>query len=427
MMRHMDIAWKNIIHSRRQTIAVSLLSLCAMALMIIGGFLGHSLQGGLTTAVEPFDMLAGYGGSYQMVLNTVFLQDYPAGNIPYHLVDELNADPRVERAIPLAFGDNYKGYRIVGTDAAIFSHFAKSSDVEPWLRFKEGTPFAFGSREAVVGCRVAADLALKIGDSLVSTHGFARGGDEHAHAPYVVSGILASCRGPYDQAVFVDLLSIWDAHGIHHDHDDSEKSVATEWEDEHPHEEKKTGEHDHDRHELLETDARKVTAIMVKPAGFADAYEIFTEFSGRHDADLVFPAQVIIRLLSILGQADWLLRAIGYAAGAIAAITIALSLYWSASSREGEALILRLIGAEKRDIVAILTWEGVLSIAPGLLAGCAAGHVILAIISGVLERKTSLHTESGLSWMDLVFGLLLLTAGILGEVFAALQMTRKTM
>jgi ABC-type lipoprotein release transport system permease subunit len=141
---------------------------------------------------------------------------------------------------------------------------------------------------------------------------------------------------------------------------------------------------------------------------------------------LVFPSQVVVRLLSVLGQADWLLRAIGYAAGVIAALTMVLSLYWSAASREGEALVLRLIGAEKRDIAAILAWEGLLSIAPGLVAGCAAGHAILMAIAGVLERKASLHVDTGPGGTDAALILALLLAGTAGETLAALQLTRNT-
>ena len=406
MIHYMKIAWNNILHSRRQTAALSLLSLCAMTLMTIGAFLGNGLQGGLTRAVEPFDMLAGYGGSYQMVLNTVFLQDYPARNIPYRIVEEFENDPRVRQAFPLAFGDNYMGYRIVGTDASLFSHYAKNDDPRPWLTCATGKPFSPESRDAVIGARVAADLGLRIGDTITTTHGFVQGGEEHAAEPYVVSGILASCRGPYDQAIFVDLQSVWDAHNNHDDDDDDAHA-----------------EQENDAHN--DHDDRQTTAIMVKPAGLNEAYQLFTEFSARNDADLVFPAQVVIRLLSILGQADWLLQAIGFAAGGIAALTIALSLYWAASSRKDEALVLRLIGAERRDVLAILAWEGLFTIAPGIAAGRLAGHALLLVIAEVLERKASLHVATGLSGVDFILGISLLLFGLLGEILAGLQMTRK--
>ncbi|MCD8349557.1 MAG: FtsX-like permease family protein [Planctomycetaceae bacterium] len=429
MLRILTLARKNITYRRRQTMAVTLLAMCAMALMIIGGFLGNGIQTALTAAVEPFDMVAGYGGSYQMVLNTVFLQDYPAGNISYRLVTELNNDSRIEQAIPLAFGDNFRGYRIVGTDSTIFSHYARNGDSEPWLRFASGGPFATDSREAVVGNRAAADLGLRIGNTIVSTHGFAHGGEEHASAPYVVCGILESCNGPYDQAIFVDLRSVWAAHGIHCNHDEpihpeGLRSVSGDG-----HEEEDHGDHtdcnhvhsDHDGH-----DERMVTSIMVKPSGFAEAYQLYADFGNRKDADLVFPSQVVIRLLSILGQADWLLKGLGYATGIIAAVTIGLTLYGSVASRTNEALIVRLIGAERRDVVAMFAWEGILSVLPGLVAGCAIGHAALGIVASALERGTSLHAQVGLSAMDGIICILLLGAALTGEVVAALYITRKS-
>ena len=66
-----------------------------------------------------FDAVLGARGSQlQLVLNTVFHLETSPGNIPWSLYEEVRADDRVALAIPYAVGDNYKGYRIVGTDGS---------------------------------------------------------------------------------------------------------------------------------------------------------------------------------------------------------------------------------------------------------------------------------------------------------------------
>ena len=71
-----------------------------------------------------FDAVLGARGSaLQLVLNTVFHLETSPGNLPWSLYEEMKADGRVKLAIPYAVGDNYRGYRIVGTTEEIFTEF----------------------------------------------------------------------------------------------------------------------------------------------------------------------------------------------------------------------------------------------------------------------------------------------------------------
>src|SRR5438874_9834876 len=71
-----------------------------------------------------FDAVLGARGSQlQLVLNTVFHLETSPGNIPWSMYTAIAAHPRVTLAIPYAVGDNYKGYRIVGTTPEIFTKF----------------------------------------------------------------------------------------------------------------------------------------------------------------------------------------------------------------------------------------------------------------------------------------------------------------
>jgi putative ABC transport system permease protein len=54
------------------------------------------------------------------------------------MYEEIAANPRVELAIPYAVGDNYRGYRIVGTVPDIFTKFQYRSGKT--FRVKPGRP-----------------------------------------------------------------------------------------------------------------------------------------------------------------------------------------------------------------------------------------------------------------------------------------------
>src|SRR6187549_2035944 len=107
-------------HSLRQhalsttitVISVGLATGLTMAVFAINRQTYEAFTGGQA----GFDAVLGARGSQlQLVLNTVFHLETSPGNIPWSMYQEMARNPKVELAIPYAVGDNYKGYRIVGT------------------------------------------------------------------------------------------------------------------------------------------------------------------------------------------------------------------------------------------------------------------------------------------------------------------------
>lgn len=103
-------------------------------------------------------------------------------------MDKLKDSGKVQAVYPLAFGDNYRGFRIVGTDEAIFSYKPDKTSA-PWLSIAEGKGFG-EEKAAVIGSETVRLAGLKIGDTFHSIHGLADKGKEHNHA-FKVVGILA--------------------------------------------------------------------------------------------------------------------------------------------------------------------------------------------------------------------------------------------
>ncbi len=68
-------------------------------------------------------VVSGKGSPLQIILANVFHIDIPTGNIQLDEAMRVKFGPLVKSGIPLAYGDNYNGYRIVGTIAAYITHY----------------------------------------------------------------------------------------------------------------------------------------------------------------------------------------------------------------------------------------------------------------------------------------------------------------
>src|SRR5262249_29476654 len=125
--------------------AAGIALLCAVFL------LSQAIDDGLTRNIRGVDIIAGAKGSpLQLVLSSVYHADIPNGNIEMDDAEKLMHNPQVKQAIPLAIGDNYKGWRVVGTTPDYLSLYNAV--------LAEGKIFA-QPFEAVAG----AETGLKIG------------------------------------------------------------------------------------------------------------------------------------------------------------------------------------------------------------------------------------------------------------------------
>ena len=173
----------------------------------------RAFQKGATEAAQIFDLLVTAEGSQtQAVLNTIYYQNAPIGNIPYRVYASLEADPRTARAVPLGFGDSVQGYPLVGTTPAYFELRA-SPQAPPYFRLEQGAIFS-GAYQAVLGAQVAREIGFGLGDTFRTAHGFVETFEPTMHTDdYRVVGILAPTGGPSDRAVYTALESVWDSHG----------------------------------------------------------------------------------------------------------------------------------------------------------------------------------------------------------------------
>ena len=238
-----SFTWKNLF-SRPLNLLLNLI-LFALGVGLISLLLLINTQ--VTDKMENnfagIDLVIGAKGSpLQMVLCNMYHIDPPTGNIstenakPY-----LNPDhPLIGNAVPLSIGDNYKGFRIVGTNEKIVELYnAELSEGKMWR----------GGMEVVIGDRAAKDTGLAIGDRFKSSHGLSNDiGMEHDDAAdFVVVGILGKTNSVIDQLILCDTRAVWAVHD--HEGHDHEEHEGHDHEDHEGHDHEDHEGHDHEDHE----------------------------------------------------------------------------------------------------------------------------------------------------------------------------------
>ena len=132
-------------------------STISLALLILGvGIISLLLQlnslikNQMNNNLKGIDMVVGAKGSpLQLILSSVYHVDSPTGNISYKEADEISKNKMVGSSIKLLYGDNYKGFRIVGAEKKYIElHGAVFKKGNEWNK-----PF-----EVVVGSKVSKEL-----------------------------------------------------------------------------------------------------------------------------------------------------------------------------------------------------------------------------------------------------------------------------
>jgi putative ABC transport system permease protein len=308
-----------------------------------------------------FDAVLGTRGSdLQLVLNAVYHLETSPGNIPWSLFQNIKRHMGVKLAIPYALGDNYHGYRIIGTNTDLFNKFKFKDDTT--YRFKDGRAFKPEAQEAVVGSFVADAMNLKVGDKINPYHGLIY--DEKAkHAQsYTITGILEPTNTPNDRVLWIpiDLFFRMEGHVLR----GSGKEFTA-----------KKGEAIPDEH-------KELSAVMIQLRNPMSGMMLNQMINRQGNvATLAYPiARVILDFFDKMGWMIRVLELIAVLTLIVAAAGILASLYNTLHERRQEFAILRALGARKSTVFSVILGQSI-SIA---LLGCFLGYGVYAgIMSGV--------------------------------------------
>lgn len=365
-------------HAFATTITILATALAAGLVMSVFAIQAQT-EAAFTGRDVGFDAVLGARGSkLQLVMNSVFHLDASPGNIPWSVYERLGVDPRVALAIPYAVGDNYKGFRIVGTTTDQFELYRYAGDRA--LQFAgNGRAFDPNRREAVIGSFVAQQTGLNYGDEFHPSHGISSDdvGDHHDHEEhYIVVGVLEPTNTPIDRVVWIPIDGIFRMGG-HVLRGEGEPFVP------------KLGEAIPDEH-------KEVSAIMLKfraPTVGAELDNVINR-EGK-EMTLAWPiASIMADFFAKFGWITRVLRLVAYLVVAVSAGAILASVYNTINERRREFAILRALGARKSIVFTAIVIESAVIAGLGALVGYAVYAAIVAIATTAIRHQTGVVIEA---------------------------------
>jgi putative ABC transport system permease protein len=350
------------------------------------------LEDHLVRDARGIDMVVGAKGSpLQLILSSVFHVDIPTGNVRIADARTLTKHRMVEAVIPMALGDSFRGYRIVGTEAAYPEHFEAQLAHGAWWQ---------APLEATIGARVAAEVGMGVGDHFSGAHGLSTaGGSGHEATPYRVVGVMAPTGTVLDRLILTSVESVWEVHAVHEE------------------------EHEEDTHTydsvLAEADPeRQVTALLVRFRSPIAAAQLPRLINMTTPMQAALPAYEMARMMKLIGAGIDGFRAFALVLVVSAGLGIFAALSGALAQRRYDIAVMRSLGATRGVVLRQILLEGLLLAAVGTLLGLALGHGVAAAAGDWLWREHQLHL-SGLTWVAGEAWLVLL-ALVLGLVAAAL-------
>jgi putative ABC transport system permease protein len=316
-------------------------------------------QAAFTQIHGGFDAVLGARSSkLQLVLNAVFHLEASPANITWNDYLEIKRHPAVATAIPIAMGDNFRGYRVVGT----LPEMLTAHEYAPGRRYgvpKPGRVFEPNLREAVVGSFAARKLGLSYGARFHPYHGL-NFAEEHAHEEeYVVVGILEPSNTPADKVIWIPLEGVQNMSG-----------------------------------HAVET-ATELSAVLLKLRGTL-AGPALDQLYNKKGSRLTFAWPIgatMAELFNRLGWFDRVLELVAVLVAVVSAGSVTASIYNSMNERRRQIAILRALGARRATVGTLVVLEATAIAALGCMAGFVVYAAVLVVVARVLRAQTGVVIE----------------------------------
>jgi putative ABC transport system permease protein len=345
-----------------QTLLVVLLLALGVGTITLLALVTSQIEERMRRDAEGFDLVIGAKGSpMQIILSSIYALDVPTGNIPLAQAEELAKHRMVKQAIPLALGDSYQGFRIVGTTHDYVAHYGAD--------LKEGRLWE-KPMEVVIGANVMPGLHKLLGLQIMGAHGLDEGGDTHKSTPYEVVGVLKRTGTVIDRLIITSVESVWAVHEHAEGITDPKMAQAE----------------------------REVTAVLIRYAS-PIAVAMFPRYVNANSAlQAASPAYETARLFSIVGVATDVIRVFALLLIAAAGLSVFIALYQALEERRYDLAIMRTLGASARRVMGLLLFEALLLSTLGTLAGLALGHAATQAV-GSLFREARQIDVTGWTWL----------------------------
>ncbi len=349
-MNMLKLSWKYLLAKPLNTALNILLLALGLAILTLLILVQDQFENKMTKDAQGIDLVVGAKGSpLQLILSSIYHIDFPTGNINLEEAERVSKNRLIKNVIPLGLGDNYEGFRIVGTNHDYLERYQAA--------FQEGMAWELPF-DVVLGFEVARELQLKPGDWFVGSHGIGSSSHAHEEHPYKVTGILEKNGTVVDHLIMTSIESVWYTHDEEHDHASMERPVTTsgfpEVEEE-----------------------REITSLLVQYSSPMAAVQLPRFINSRSALQAASPAFEITRLFELLGVGVTFIQGLAIVIVVIAGLSIFIALYNSLKERRYDLAIMRTIGASRAQVFLHIIVEGIILTFLGAVVGILMGHLFL--------------------------------------------------
>jgi putative ABC transport system permease protein len=346
----------------------------SLALLVLGvGIISLLLQ--LNTLIKDqmdnnlrgIDMVVGAKGSpLQLILSSVYHIDSPTGNISLAEAETISNNRMVGSSIKILYGDNYKGFRIVGAEKKFIELYKGV--------IKEGKDWD-NPYEVLVGSKVYEKLKINLGDELISSHGLRETGQSHDEGTFKVVGLLKPSNSVIDQLIITSPQSVWDIHETH-DHDEHE----------HEHEHENEHEHEHDN--------REITAMLIKFKSPMNIIQFPRQINENTNLQAAVPSYEISRLFKLFGFGIETLSYLAYLIIIVSGFSLFINLFNSMRERKYEMALIRTLGASRFQLSTMIIFESLVLTISGFILGLLFSRFGVMFVSSLMEESINYNLNS---------------------------------
>ncbi|GAA4652192.1 ABC transporter permease [Kistimonas scapharcae] len=412
-MSLLKLACRSILN-RRITALLTVVSIAISVALLLGvERIRVEAKNSFTNTISGTDLIVGARSSgINLLLYSVFHIGDATNNISRETWEDIASDPTVDWTIPVSLGDSHRGYRVVGTNTAMFEHFRHAGD-QP-LVFANGKAFS-DLYDAVIGADVATELGYTTGQSITLAHGVEMVSlQSHDDKPFRISGILQRTGTPMDRAILISLQGI--------------EALHVDWHNGAPPIPGLTVSADKARNLSLEPEA--ITAFYVGLKSRMATFRLQRLINEYPQEALlaVLPGVALQQLWQLVGVAEKALlgvAALVVLAGLTGMLTAILT---SLNERRREMAILRSVGARPGHIFFLLMFESLFYALAGCLLGNLLLYGLLFVAQPLAQGWLGLHLTISLPGLfELGLMIAIITAALLLGLFPALRAYRNSL
>lgn len=396
--------------NRKVSIALTMLSIILSVTLFLGvEKIRDGVRESFNSTISGTDLIVGArGGSVNLLLYSVFRLGDPTANIEWDTYELISTAPNVDWAVPISLGDSHRGYRVVGTTAAYFDHYAYGREQN--LSFAEGQSFD-GIYDVVIGAEIARQLEYEIGTELTLSHGIGEVSfAEHTGHNFQVVGVLSPTGTPVDRSLHVSLEAIELIHvGWQSGMAPSAEELAANPPD--------------------DLTPESVTAVFVGVSSPIQILSLQRQINTYRGEALtaIMPGVALSQLWQVIGVAERAFAAISILVILVGLTGILTALSSSINERRREMAVLRAAGARPSDIFGLLLLEAAVVALVAAAIGIVIANLAFVAIGAMISARYGISLPPGFGIEEVYILVLMPLAGALMGVWPAIRALRNAL